>query len=45
MQDYVSREEFESQQKELKYWLNTTVTILKKYLIDNEGIVSFRNNT
>ena len=33
----VSREEFESLQKELNYWQNTTITILKKYLTDNEG--------
>ena len=32
----VSREEFDSLQKELNYWQNTTVNILKKYLIDNE---------
>ena len=35
--DCVSREEFESLQKELHYWQNTTITILKIYLIDNEG--------
>ena len=33
----VSREEFDSLQKELNYWQNTTISILKKYLIDNEG--------
>ena len=33
----VSRDEFESLQKELNYWQNTTITILKKYLTDNEG--------
>lgn len=32
----VSREEFDSLQQELKYWQNTTINILKKYLIDNE---------
>ena len=37
MHDCVSRNEFESFQKELNYWQNTTITILKKYLIDNEG--------
>ena len=40
MHDYVSREEFESLQKELNYWQNTTITILKKYLIDNESKVT-----
>ena len=40
LHDYgVSREEFESLQKELNYWQNITITILKKYLIDNEGKV------
>ena len=34
----VSREEFESLQQELNYWQNTTINILKKYLIDNEGM-------
>ena len=33
----VSREEFESLQRELNYWQNTTINILKKYLIDKEG--------
>ena len=33
----VSRNEFESLQKELNYWQNITITILKKYLVDNEG--------
>lgn len=33
----VSREEFDTLQKELHYWQNTTINILKKYLIDNEG--------
>ena len=40
-QNCVSREEFESQinslQRELYYWQNTTINILKKYLVDNEG--------
>ena len=36
----VSREEFESLEKELNYWQNTTINILKKYLIDNEGMLS-----
>ena len=35
--DCVSREEFESLQRELNYWQNTTITILKKYLIDFES--------
>ena len=36
----VSREEFDSLQKELDYWQNTTINILNKYmyLIDNEGM-------
>ena len=33
----VSREEFDTLQKELNYWQNTTINLLKKYLIDNEG--------
>ena len=33
----VSREEFDILQKELYYWQNTTINLLKKYLIDNEG--------
>ena len=32
----VNREEFDSLQKELNYWQNTTINILKKYLIDTE---------
>ena len=40
MHDCVSREEFESLQKELNYWQNITITILKKYLIDNESKVN-----
>ncbi len=35
----VSREEFDTLQKELYYWQNTTINLLKKYLIDNEGIL------
>ena len=33
----VSREEFDTLQRELHYWQNTTINILKKYLIDNQG--------
>ena len=40
----ISREQFESLQKdvaslqkELNYWQNTTINILKKYLLENEG--------
>ena len=36
-EDCVSREEFESLQKELNYWQNTTINILQKYLIDNDS--------
>jgi hypothetical protein len=42
--DNISREQFESLQKdvaslqrELNYWQNTTISILKKYLLENEG--------
>ena len=33
----MSREEFESLQKELNYWQNTTINILQKCLIDNDS--------
>ena len=33
----VSMEEFDTLQMELNYWQNTTINLLKKYLIDNEG--------
>lgn len=40
----ISHEQFESLQKdvvslqrELNYWQNTTINILKKYLLENEG--------
>jgi hypothetical protein len=43
----ISREQFESLQKdvaslqrELNYWQNTTFSILKKYLLENEGILT-----
>ena len=36
----VSREEFESLQRELNYWQNTTIDILKKYLLDLDGELS-----
>jgi hypothetical protein len=43
----ISREQFESLQKdiaslqkELNYWQNTTISILKKYLLENEGILT-----
>lgn len=42
----ISHEQFESLQKdvaslqkELNYWQNTTINILKKYLLENEGII------
>ena len=42
----ISREQFESLQKdvaslqrELNYWQNTTINILKNYLLENEGII------
>ena len=39
----VSREEFDSLKRELKYWQNTTISILKKYLIDNERKLNSRS--
>ena len=33
----VGREEFDSLQMELNYYQNTTINILKKYLIDSQG--------
>ena len=47
----ISHEQFESLQKdvallqkELNYWQNTTINILKKYLLENEGIRSTFTN-
>ena len=34
-----SKKEIDTLRNDLKYWQNTTISILKKYLLDNQGIL------